>query len=168
MIFSIAINPSATVVACTSDKGTLHIFDIPDASGRAQQAHAKEPSQLDNDDADSFDDYASHLGDGSPTQAPNRWGLLAKLPGMPQSFRDIVSVAKVPFWMGDQPGSNAALVEEARQLGLPRLPKGILQWTDNSNLVVVGAGSDARWELFELGMGREGDRVLSRIGWKQL
>jgi hypothetical protein len=48
-----------------------------------------------------------------------------------------------------------------------RPPKGKIAWIDDQTLVVVGAGRDARWEKFVLGLDQKGQRGIERRGWKR-
>jgi hypothetical protein len=48
-----------------------------------------------------------------------------------------------------------------------RPPKGKIAWIDDESLVVIGAGRDARWEKFVLGLDQSGQRGIERRGWKR-
>jgi len=49
-----------------------------------------------------------------------------------------------------------------------RPPKGKISWVDEERLVVVGAGRDARWEVFVVGYDRAGKRGVERRGWRRI
>jgi hypothetical protein len=49
-----------------------------------------------------------------------------------------------------------------------RPPKGKIAWIDEENLVVVGAGADARWECFVIGVDQKGNRGVERRGWRSI
>lgn len=93
----------------------------------------------------------------------------------PKALRDTRSVASAPFWLGDErphwQGGNASSWTTApdgtkRKVKMPvlplandpsgRPPKGILAFApekardDGAVLYVLGGGSDARWEKFEI------------------
>lgn len=75
-----------------------------------------------------------------------------------------------PFALGDEPAlpSPARAVERGDNtvLGTSRPIKGVIGWTDETTLIVVGAGQDARWEKFEIQQ-EDGRSVLVREGWKK-
>jgi len=48
-----------------------------------------------------------------------------------------------------------------------RPPKGKIAWVDDERIVIIGAGRDARWELFTLGIDQYGKRGVGRLGWKR-
>ena len=150
-IFSLAISPSSSLLAVTSDKSTLHIFDLPGAAPRPTSARARP-------DADSA---GSH-----------KWGVLSKLPLLPRTFSDTYSFASAHFEMGDEPlgwTASRSPTWSAPIPGVPggRPPQGLLGWLDDASLVVVGAGQDARWEKFVVGSAADGRRVCFREGWRK-
>jgi hypothetical protein len=49
-----------------------------------------------------------------------------------------------------------------------RPPKGKIAWIDEERLVIVGAGWDARWEVFVVGYDRMGKRGVERRGWRRI
>ncbi|KAH6644212.1 WD40-repeat-containing domain protein [Boeremia exigua] len=135
IILSLAFSPSGSSVAVTSDKSTLHIFDLPAA-----------PSP------DAPDDH--------------KWKMLAKLPLLPRQFSDTYSNCSAKFSMGDATRAGA------QQTGIPGVPggrptKGLLGWLDESTVVVLGAGQDARWEKFVVGFDEAGKRAVWREAWKR-
>ncbi|KAG5928519.1 hypothetical protein E4U42_000502 [Claviceps africana] len=145
-IFSLAFSPSGAMLACTSDKSTLHIFDIPSSKRqsiqRSQHVRANEANA-------------------------GKWGILGRLPLMPRMFSDSYSFTSVPFEAGDETMIGGIPFSEGTVLGTMRPAKGIIGWTGEDSLAVVGAGRDARWERFVLLNGENGKRVCVREGWKR-
>lgn len=147
IILSLAFSPSGTTLAVTSDKSTLHIFDLP--------------------------------SDSTPSQAPNhndhKWKVLSKIPLLPRQFSDTYSNCSTKFEMGDEApsyGPSISARSSTLQAGIPGVPggrptKGLLGWLDDSTVVCVGAGQDARWEKFIVGMNDEGKRAVWREGWRK-
>lgn len=163
-IFSIAISPNSSMVAVTSDKSTLHIFDLPIPS-------TSEPNSPMSPSRRSQSPHV--LADEDP---PNnqKWGFLSKIPLLPRVFSDIYSFASTHFEMGDETaGLNGSSLSYLPTLGsLPNRPqKGILGWIDNSVLICIGTGRDARWERFKVGerpgVADEGQRTVWREGWRK-
>ena len=152
-VFSLAFSPSGSMLACTSDKSTLHIFDVP-----------RKPSQ----------GSASPQPSSSSTVLPNqgddgkgKWGFLAKIPLMPRMFSDSYSFASAAFEAGDEPLIGGLPMSESITLGTSRPDKGIIGWVSDDSLVVVGAGRDARWEKFVIVDGQDGKRHCVRESWKR-
>jgi len=143
------------MLACTSDKFTLHIFDITYPKRPAQQ---QPPSPRKGDGAAG----PSDAGDGK-----GKWGILSKIPMMPRVFSDVYSFASVPFEAGEEPVIGNLPMSESTTLGTSRPPKGVIGWLGENTLLVVGAGKDARWEKFSVQDGPEGKRVVVREGWKR-
>lgn len=142
-IYSLAFSPSGRFLASTSDKATLHIFDIP--SQRRQSA----PTTTTAD---------SELG---------KWGILGRIPLMPRVFSDVYSFASAPFEIGDEGTIGGISFSEGTTLGTIRPSKGVIGWIGEDSLVVIGAGRDARWEKFVLMDGDDGKRHCVREGWKR-
>lgn len=143
------------MLACTSDKSTLHIFDVPHPRRPARQTPATPQHQG---------------GVGGPVEGNDgkgKWGVLSKLPLMPRMFSDTYSFASAPFEAGDEPLNGALPLSESTTLGTSRPPKGVIGWLDETTLVVVGAGKDARWEKFVVQEGPDGRRHVGRAGWKR-
>ncbi|KAK2796512.1 Phosphatidylinositol 3,5-bisphosphate-binding protein [Emmonsiellopsis sp. PD_5] len=137
-IFSLAISPSNTLLAVTSDKSTLHIFDLP------------------------------HSGNSSPPLggANQKWGILGKLPLLPRMFSDIYSFASAPFEIGDEgPLGSTYLPPLGAAFGRPS--KGVIGWTGETSLLVISAGKEGRWERFVIGQAHDGKRFCVREGWKR-
>lgn len=153
VILGLAFSPSGTTLAVTSDKSTLHIFDLP-SPARASAASA--PDQ-------------------------HKWKMLSKLPLLPRQFSDTYSNCSTPFSLGDDytstslPFTSSATVGSSSGTygaGIPGVPgsrptKGLLGWLDESTVVCVGAGQDARWEKFVVGYNEEGKRAVWREGWRR-
>ena len=160
-VFSMRISPDSGHIAVTSDKSTLHVFDLPsnnDASGSSTK-HLP---------------LTSSTGSvGSNGGAPNqKWGLGSKIPCLPRVFSDIYSFASAHFEMGDDPGPgrNMASTQPSRPIpGIPggRPAKGIVGWLNDFTIIVIGAGRDGRWEKFIVGNGDDGKRYCVSDGWKR-
>ena len=157
-IFSLAIAPSGQLLAVTSDKSTLHIFDIPHPTKPPRSPAANASQRL-----------TSMGGGGSPAvseaDTSQKWGILGRIPLLPRVFSDIYSFASAHFEIGDEPlyGSSTPLNSEATF----RPPKGIIGWTSDHSLIVIGAGRDGRWEKFVIAEGEDGRRYCVRDGWKR-
>ncbi|KAI1103201.1 WD40 repeat-like protein [Jackrogersella minutella] len=150
-IYSLRFSPSGNMLACTSDKGSLHIFDVPNP--RKPRPGSPAPS----------------IGGGtSNAEATNKWGILSNIPFGP--FSDVYSFTSAPFETGEEPllpGPPRAVERgDNTVLGTSRPMKGIIGWIDETTLAVVGAGQDARWEKFVLNE-EEGRTVVVREGWKK-
>jgi WD repeat-containing protein 45 len=144
-IFSLAFSPSGTMLACTSDKSTLHIFDIP-FSGKPGPRNQKPPASESD---------------------VTKWGILGKIPLMPRVFSDVYSFASCPFEAGDDGNIAGIPYSETTVLGTTKPQKGVIGWISDDSLTVVGAGHDARWEKFVLVNGDDGKRHCVREGWKR-
>ncbi|KAL2262288.1 hypothetical protein VTK26DRAFT_1840 [Humicola hyalothermophila] len=169
-IFSLAFNPSGTMLACTSDKSTLHIFDVPHPNKRHQTDASPDsphlrPQQHNGSTSASITSsgVAAPTGDSgntNTTAAQNRgkYGFLSRLPLMPRLFSDVYSFASAPFASSDHDtngtsvaaaGGLARLPPDGNAtLGTSRPPKGVIGWIGEDTLLVVGAGRDPRWEKF--------------------
>jgi len=112
-------------------------------------------------------DVATEGGDGAGVANPARkYGGLADLPYAPRFLRDSYSSLSCRFEIGDESAHvpRGALLQERYAEGRP--PKGRIAWIDDDEIVVVGAGRDARWEKFRIGFDVEGRRGIERVGWK--
>lgn len=149
-VFSIAFSPSNDKVAVTSDKSTLHIFDLPISNGSSQPHSPTRRS-------------ASPL---TPVEESTnqKWGVLGKIPLLPRVFSDVYSFASAHFEIGEEPmhGYLPALGTSAT-----RPPKGVIGWTDDQTILVIGAGHDGRWERFKILEDHGGKRFCVRDGWKR-
>ncbi|KAK2075047.1 hypothetical protein P8C59_009205 [Phyllachora maydis] len=116
-IFSLAFSPSGAMLACTSDKFTLHIFDVPHPTKPPRKQPANPPpapsqpagtSGLPSSSSSSFPANnvsaggAGEAGDGSK----GKWGFLGRIPLMPRLFSDTYSVASAPFEGGPPAGGG--------------------------------------------------------------
>lgn len=195
IVFSLAFSPDNSFLAATSDKGTLHVFQIPEAarlvapppassvsgrSGLSSTRKASVSSFNSNDDWDA-------LGDSAPPKE-RKWGPLANVPGAPRIFRDTYSAASCPFELGDEPrvwqagplgtsraASSVLPYPEGAEANVPvpgwpsgRPPKGIIGWLNNSQVYVIGAGQDALWQSFKVQRTVDNKVGVSRSGWKRI
>jgi WD40 repeat protein len=140
-IFSLGFSKSGHILAATSDKATLHVFDLPLASAEpAPKVHKWGMlSKIPLLPRQFSDTYASatikfELGDESVHTLGQRSETLnAAIPGVP----------------GGSP------------------TRGLLGWIDDDTLVIIGAGSDATWQKFIVGYDEAGARVIVKEGWKK-
>ena len=103
----------------------------------------------------------------------SRWGILSKLPMMPRVFTDKYSFASARFEMADEPVSSGS--REPGSQGIIGGPlKGNLGWISETEVVVIGAGRDPKWEKFAVQEGGQqtgyqggGGRKLVRVAWKR-
>jgi WD40 repeat protein len=143
-IFSMAFSPCDSMLAVTSDKSTLHVFDLPNGVQTAADIDPKK----------------------------HKYGILAKLPLLPRQLSDTYSSASTRFEMGDELGGWSAQSKAATREVLPkfspeRVPtKGLLGWLPDNELLVIGAGQDARWEKFKVGVDG-GRKFIQREAWKR-
>ncbi|KAK3695851.1 WD40-repeat-containing domain protein [Podospora appendiculata] len=159
-IFSLAFSPSGSKLACTSDKATLHIFDVPgggDPQAAAAPAGPAEPPAPGT---------AGAVSKGAT--GAGKWGILSKIPLMPRMFSDVYSFASASFEAGEEPVVAGLPMSASTTLGTARPPKGVIGWVSEDKLVVIGGGTDARWELFGIAPGQGGEgRVCLREGWRR-
>ncbi|KAL7621513.1 Phosphatidylinositol 3,5-bisphosphate-binding protein [Parahypoxylon ruwenzoriense] len=154
-IYCLRFSPSGDMLACTSDKGNLHIFDVPNPR-RARLGSPHSPSQAGPSSGTS----------SANTEGKNKWGFLSNIPFGP--FSDVYSFTSAPFETGEEPlpPSNTRALGDSPVLGTSRPIKGVIGWIDETSLLVVGAGQDARWEKFVL-REEDGHTVVVREGWKR-
>lgn len=146
MIFALAISPSNTYLAVTSDKSTLHVFDLPHP--RALSRRSQSPSAYSDDGIN------------------QKWGILGKIPLLPRVFSDIYSFTSAHFEIGDDSISSTPYIPPlGTSVGRPS--KGVLGWTDDQTILVLGAGRDGRWEKFLIREGEDNKRFCVREGWKR-
>ncbi|KAK3337787.1 WD40-repeat-containing domain protein [Cercophora scortea] len=157
-IFSLAFSPSGSKLACTSDKATLHVFDVPGGdpqAGAAAAGPAEPPTP-------------GMAGASKGAPGAGKWGILSKIPLMPRMFSDVYSFASASFEAGEEPVVAGLPMSASTTLGTSRPPKGVIGWVSEDKLVVVGGGTDARWELFGIAQGQGGEgRVCLREGWRR-
>ncbi|KAE8152030.1 WD40-repeat-containing domain protein [Aspergillus avenaceus] len=146
VIFSLAISPSNNLLAVTSDKSTLHVFDLP---------HPRNTSHR--------NPLASSAAEDGTNQ---KWGILGKIPLLPRVFSDVYSFATAHFEIGEEslPGS---LHVPPLGTSIGRPAKGVLGWPDDQTILVLGSGRDGRWEKFVICEGDDGKRYCVREGWKR-
>ncbi|RGP79618.1 phosphatidylinositol 3,5-bisphosphate-binding [Fusarium longipes] len=147
-IFSLAFSHCGSMLACTSDKSTLHVFDVP---------HPRRPGM----------NRSQQLGTSDAGDGTGKWGLLSRIPLMPRMFSDVYSFSSTHFEAGDESAIGGIPFSENTVLGTSRPPKGVIGWIGDDSLVVVGAGHDARWEKFVIVDGEDGKRHCVREGWKR-
>jgi WD40 repeat protein len=153
-IFNISISPSSSLLAVTSDKSTLHIFDLPVTSLQSPAS------------------YSPRQRSQSPTVSTsedtnvNKWGFLSKIPLLPRVFSDIYSFASAHFEMGDEGTPHGGYIPALGSM--PSRPqKGLIGWLDDATLLVVGTGKDGRWERFRIGeRSGAGDEAGQRSLWR--
>ena len=161
-IYSIAFSPNSTLLAVTSDKATLHIFDLPVVAGHSRNGSIN--SNRPHRNSNSFSTTGS-----SEENTQQKWGILGKIPLLPRVFSDIYSFASAHFETEDNPQTEVRGTNNTPIPGIPggKPSKGIIGWRDDYTILVIGAGRDGRWEKFILGEGEDGRRLLVRSGWKR-
>ncbi|KAF2454127.1 WD40-repeat-containing domain protein [Lineolata rhizophorae] len=132
-IFSVAISPSNAFLAVTSDKSTLHIFELVPQPAPApapssirsphhrSHSHSLTPSPARGEAPNGgtpppqpapsvFSATSSHRPSPPPPSAaqpaeppPHKWGFLSKLPFAPRVFSDTYSACSCAFAPGDEP-----------------------------------------------------------------
>ena len=83
VVYSLAISPTSHRLAVTSDKRTLHIYELP--------THGRHPSQTNNSRP------SSAMSNGPVSGENKRWSLLGKLPLLPKYFSSEWSAAHSEF-----------------------------------------------------------------------
>lgn len=154
-IFSISISPSSLMLAVTSDKSTLHVFDIPNPSKSPSLDQSRRLTSMGNGSS-------ATNGDEGPSQ---KWGILSKIPLLPRVFSDIYSFTSAHIELGDDTKDDQQTIEASVEAQRPQ--KGVLGWTSDHSIVVVTAGKGGRWEKFILAEGKDGKRYCIRDGWKR-
>ena len=139
MIYSMAFSPSSNRIAVTSDKGTLHIFDVlsqpPAASSPNPTTEQQRPSSR----------SAETAGIG-PTESNKRFSLLGKLPLLPKYFNSEWSFT------------------QAKVEGVGRNSVG---WTDE-DIIIVTSTDDCKWEKFVIlnAPNTESGKACEREAWR--
>ena len=100
-IFSLAFNPSGTMLACTSDKSTLHIFDVPHPKRPSRQQQQQQQQQSQSPQSGDSTDANNNANSGG-SDGRGKWGILSKIPMMPRMFSDVYSFASAPFEVDDE------------------------------------------------------------------
>jgi WD repeat-containing protein 45 len=152
-IFSIAISPDSSMLAVTSDKSTLHVFDLPSTS--PSTATSNHHSTTARARSESPHTPSSTTSDSVPTPA-QKWGFLSRIPLLPRVFSDTYSFASAHFEIGSTPPSQTSPQSPSSYLpalgSLPsRAQKGLLGWIGNDTILAIGTGRDGRWERFRVG-----------------
>ena len=144
----------------TSDKSTLHVFDLPSASD-VTASSSKNTAMMSS---------TGSVGSngGGPHQ---KWGLASKIPFLPRVFSDAYSFASAHFETGDDPipGRLSSVIPSSRPtviLGAQPM-KGVIGWLNDFTIMVIGAGRDGRWEKYVVGANDDGKRFCVREGWKR-
>lgn len=144
-IFSIAFSPCDSMLAVTSDKSTVHVFDLPNGVQTKMDIDPKK----------------------------HKYGIFSKIPFLPGPLSDIYSSASTRFEMGDEMGgwsaqSKAATKEVLSKFSPDRVPtKGLLGWVSNNEFLIIGAGQDARWERFEVKVDDASNKWIQSKAWKR-
>ena len=149
-VFSISFSPSSELLAVTSDKSTLHVFDLT-KTGEVDSSIASEAT--------------------AGSKSSQKWGFLSKIPLMPRAFSDVYSFTSTHFESNDNAMASSSSGLSPATFPVPGLPggraaKGILGWHDDNTILVIGAGRDGRWEKFVLVAGDDGTRHCIRDSWK--
>ena len=160
-MFSVKISPDSSHIAVTSDKSTLHVFNLPSA-GDALGMSSKYPT------------LTNSTGSlGSNSGVPNqKWGLVGKIPFLPRVFSDVYSFASAHFETGDDPAPGQIPATSPPSRPIPGIPggrpmKGIVGWLNEYTILLIGAGRDGRWEKFVIGTNEDGKFYCVRDGWKR-
>ena len=163
VIFSIAISPDSRLLAVSSDKATLHIFDLP------HHHHSSRSNSLTNNQPHHRYSHSRSVSHGDEDSKNQKWGILGRIPLLPRVFSDSYSFASAHFEIDDTPPSAFGNSEALPIPGIPggKARKGIIGWTSDHTLLVIGAGRDGRWEKFILGESDDGKRRCVRNGWKR-
>lgn len=136
---------------------------------------------------------ATATGSTTASGGSNRgkYGNLANLPFAPKILSDTYSTLSCSFEIGDEGGTDsssgattstltsglAALVlgtstdpkaqSQSPSPSRARVPKGQIGWLNDHELVIVGAGKDARWEKFRIGVDGTGKRGIEWVAWRR-
>ncbi len=161
IIFSLAISPNGSLLAVSSDKSTLHVFDLP----RPVLASRNETTASSKSHRYSNSSTASKSEDGHN----KKWGILGKIPLMPRVFSDIYSFTSAHIEIDDDPQTALGIGGAIPIPGIPggKARKGIIGWKDDWTILVIGAGRDGRWEKFVLVEDEDGKRHCVRNSWKR-
>ncbi|KAF9894543.1 Phosphatidylinositol 3,5-bisphosphate-binding protein [Aspergillus nanangensis] len=145
VILSLAFSPSNDMLAVTSDKSTLHVFDLPHLHKSTHRTPSASPSE---------------------EGINQKWGILGKIPLLPRVFSDVYSFASAHFEIGDE-SLPSSLYMPPRGTSVGRTLKGVIGWLNDRTILVIGSGRDGRWEKFVLREGDDGKRHCVREGWKR-
>ncbi|MBE7181296.1 MAG: hypothetical protein INR71_08820 [Terriglobus roseus] len=104
IIFGLDFSPSSARLAATSDKGTLHIFELPATSGSSRPASSAASPANHRRSTSAASTHRDDWESVASTAAPEpKWGALAAVPIAPRIFRDKYSSASCAFDLGDEP-----------------------------------------------------------------
>ena len=95
-----------------------------------------------------------------------KYGTLADIPYAPRFLTDTYSSLSCRFEIGDESPHVSRGTNLQERYAQARPAKGRISWIDDDELVVVGAGKDARWEKFRIGYDQDGRRAIAKMGWK--
>ncbi|KAL5349799.1 Phosphatidylinositol 3,5-bisphosphate-binding protein [Pseudogymnoascus australis] len=126
------------MLAVTSDKSTLHVFDVPHPSKGARPDSSNPNRRLTSMGSGS----PSPVGDEAPTQ---KWGILSRIPMLPRVFSDIYSFASAHFELGDATPQESGLLDSVSEASRPRKGLSVGQATTASSssvLDVTGGGKN--------------------------
>jgi hypothetical protein len=121
VVYSLGISPSSHRLAVTSDKRTLHVYELPHHGRPAQGTAASRPS--------------SAMSNGPNNAENKRWSLLGKLPLLPKYFSSEWSAAHAEFegggtaavgWVSDDSVIVVSVGGGNDGLGEPRWEKFVL------------------------------------------
>ncbi|KAI4233398.1 MAG: hypothetical protein LQ352_008258, partial [Teloschistes flavicans] len=146
-IFSLAICPSSSLLAVTSDKATLHIFDLPHASpssasssSNARNQHlaaaaAARHSSRSSSPSTAISSSSSNNKNSNSENNTQKYGLLSRLPLLPRLFSDTYSFASAPIAIDDDPHSTLSGTAKPA-VPIPGIPggkarKGVVGWLDD-------------------------------------
>lgn len=154
-----AFSPSGLLLAATSDKSTLHIFDIPNQSKQSL------PDIRDGNRSGDLSSYMAGGNSSGATETQKKWGVLGRIGILPRLFSDVYSFASAQFELLDENRNRSASNQE--NLKYMKSLKGIIGWSNDESIMVLGAGSECRWEKFIIARGEDGRRYCLRDGWKR-
>lgn len=146
-VYSLAISPSSASLAVTSDKATLHIFDLrstPAASFARPASSSSTPSSNSSTNHQAQQQQEQHPG---TTDGNKRFSLLGKIPLLPKYF------------------SSQWSFTQAKIDGLGRCA---VAFTGEDTVIVASPG-DCRWEKFVIldSPNAEGGKVCEREAWRR-
>ena len=187
--YKLGISPSERISTSPSDYSGLGQQGWPDMPAKHQRASSRRSYITSTGVQDASGDTEK-----SSKRQSHKYGNLGNLPLAPRFFKDTYSTMNCKFEMGDEPqpqqrsskGKERLVLDDetasvttvrttataSREKENPwwphgRPPKGQIAWIDDETLVVIGAGRDARWEMFVLGVDQKGQRGIERRGWKR-
>ncbi|KAI1400663.1 WD40-repeat-containing domain protein [Hypoxylon fuscum] len=177
---ALQLSSDGETLATASEKGTIiRIFSTSSCAKLAERRRGTESADIyslrfspsGDKLACTSDKGTLHIFDVPHARGTNQWGILNNIPFGP--FSDVYSFASCQFETGEEPQLPANPRHPAGDhpgLGTSKPIKGVVGWVDETHLVVVGAGLDARWETFALVDGfhhRDRQPAVLREGWKR-